>query len=291
MPTRKDPDDPARLSTISKRRLASELLRLRIKLGRTANQVSDRLGWGRGKLGRIEANEWVKPVVEDVEDLLRVYRVNEGSPQHSLMMNLTARARLRPWWRRYSSSIFSTEFVGYEEGCRMMKLYSPLFIPSLLQSEAYSLRRVKSGRRGLQFQQDSHETLMRRQEILERPKHAPVIHAIIEEASLAYVWGTAEERREQIHHLIDLGERPHIHLRLAQFAGGWHAAMGTVYSLFEFAAPSAYPPVGFAENDLNTLEVSDEKLDYLFGTFEETQRAALSPEETVDYLKRLSDEL
>src|SRR5258706_14914643 len=43
-------------ATVAKRRLARKLTELRLKNGYTANQVCDKLNWGRGKVGRFEAN-------------------------------------------------------------------------------------------------------------------------------------------------------------------------------------------------------------------------------------------
>ena len=49
--------DDAYGATIAKRRLSRQLLQLRVKSGYTANHVCDMLNWGRGKVGRFEANQ------------------------------------------------------------------------------------------------------------------------------------------------------------------------------------------------------------------------------------------
>jgi transcriptional regulator with XRE-family HTH domain len=60
-------------ATIAKRRLSRRLAELRTASGYTANQACDKLNWGRGKVGRLEANTWRLPQLSDVRDLLRIY--------------------------------------------------------------------------------------------------------------------------------------------------------------------------------------------------------------------------
>lgn len=97
-------------ATIAKRGLARRLKELRVEAGYTANQVCDRLNWGRGKVGRFEANSWVRPELSDIRDLARIY---EGSDLDELE-ELAARARRRAWWRDYSD-VYDNEFPGFEE--------------------------------------------------------------------------------------------------------------------------------------------------------------------------------
>ena len=70
--------DDAYGATVAKRRLSRQLLQLRVKRGYTANHVCDMLNWGRGKVGRFEANQWKRPEMSDIRDLLRIYSVDAG---------------------------------------------------------------------------------------------------------------------------------------------------------------------------------------------------------------------
>ena len=70
--------DDAYGATVAKRRLARRLTDLRRSSGHTANHVCDLLDWGRGKVGRFEANHWKRPEMSDIRDLLRVYGVDDG---------------------------------------------------------------------------------------------------------------------------------------------------------------------------------------------------------------------
>src|ERR1700730_11593326 len=70
--------DDAYGATVAKRRLSRRLAELRQDTGYTANHVCDILNWGRGKVGRFEANQWKRPEMSDIRDLVRIYEV-EGA--------------------------------------------------------------------------------------------------------------------------------------------------------------------------------------------------------------------
>ena len=102
--------DDAYGATVAKRRLSLRLAELRGTTGYTANHVCDILNWGRGKVGRFEANQWKRPEMSDIRDLVRIYEV-EGA-QRDEIEELAVRSRVRPWWREYGE-IFDNEFPGY----------------------------------------------------------------------------------------------------------------------------------------------------------------------------------
>ena len=68
--------DDAYGATVAKRRLSRRLAELRGDTGYTANHVCDILNWGRGKVGRFEANQWKRPEMSDIRDLIRIYEVD-----------------------------------------------------------------------------------------------------------------------------------------------------------------------------------------------------------------------
>src|SRR5437667_11617456 len=118
--------DDAYGATIAKRRLARRLAELRVASGYTANHVCDILNWGRGKVGRFEANQWKRPEMSDIRDLLRIYDVEEG--EREKLEELAIQARARPWWRDYSD-IVENEFPRVETDARRIRVSIPLVLP------------------------------------------------------------------------------------------------------------------------------------------------------------------
>src|SRR6266566_657446 len=126
--------DEAYGATVAKRRLSRRLLQLRVQSGYTANHVCDMLNWGRGKVGRFEANQWKRPEMSDIRDLLRIYGV--GEDEREQLEDLAIQSRARPWWRDYSD-IFENEFPGFENDASRIRVFMPLVLPGLLQTQDY----------------------------------------------------------------------------------------------------------------------------------------------------------
>lgn len=280
--------DDAYGATVAKRRLSRRLTELRRASGHTANHVCDLLDWGRGKVGRFEANHWKRPEMSDIRDLLRVYGVDEDEQEE--LEELAMRARARPWFREYSD-VFENEFPGFENDATQIRVCMPLVLPGLLQTRDYTDALMRVAPKPPAWRLKATEARLRRQQILDRTDGtAPRLTAVITEASLMYRWGTKAERREQIEHLIDLGGRPNIDIRIQRFADGAHRGMWSMINIFDFGADE--PSVVYLESDTSIQEVSDhdEMMIYVEG-FTRSRDSALEPVDTTQYLKYLAEQL
>ena len=113
--------------------------------GYTANHVCDMLNWGRGKVGRFEANQWKRPEMSDIRDLLRIYEVDEAEQEE--LEELAMRARDRPWWRDYPD-VFDNEFPGFETDAVRIRVFMPLVMPGAA-ADARLRRRARAVRRAI----------------------------------------------------------------------------------------------------------------------------------------------
>jgi transcriptional regulator with XRE-family HTH domain len=280
--------DEAYGATVAKRRLSRRLLQLRVQSGYTANHVCDMLNWGRGKVGRFEANQWKRPEMSDIRDLLRIYNVDEGEREQ--LEELAIQARARPWWRDYSD-IFENEFPGFENDASRIRVFMPLVLPGLLQIQDYAEAFMRIGPRPPSWRRKVLDTRLRRQEILSRPGDtAPTLTAVITEASLRYQWGSRTDRRDQIEHLIDMGRRPNIDLRIQRFTDGPPPGLMSAINIFDFA--EAEPSIAFTETDFAVVEVNDpDQVSRYIQSFEKAVDGALEPSDTAIYLRQLADQL
>ena len=280
--------DEAYGSTVAKRRLSRRLLQLRVQSGYTANHVCDMLNWGRGKVGRFEANQWKRPEMSDIRDLLRIYDVDEGEREQ--LQELAIQARARPWWRDYSD-IFENEFPGFENDASRIRVFMPLVLPGLLQIQDYAEAFMRIGPRPPSWRRKVLDTRLRRQEILSRPGDtAPMLTAVITEASLRYQWGSRTDRRDQIEHLIDMGRRPNIDLRIQRFTDGPPPGLMSAINIFDFA--EGEPSIAFTETDFAVVEVNDpDQVSRYIQSFEKAVDGALEPSDTAIYLRQLADQL
>jgi hypothetical protein len=277
--------DDAYGATVAKRRLSRCLTELRQNSGYTANHVCDILNWGRGKVGRFEANQWKRPEMSDIRDLLRIYEVEDADKQE--IEELATLARARPWWRDFGE-IFDNDFPGYENDATSIRVYMPLVLPGLLQTQAYMEALLKTGPRSPAFRRKAVEARLRRQEILDRPYGtAPRLSAVITEASLLYRWGMHDDRREQIEHLAEMSRRRDVELRIQRFDDGPPTAIYSMVNIFGF--PGDEPPIVFVENDYAIEEVSkEESVRGYIQAFERAADAALEPSDATVYLDKLA---
>lgn len=275
-------------ATVAKRHLARRLTELRHGSGHTANHVCDLLGWGRGKVGRFEANMWKRPEMSDIRDLLRIYEVDET--ERGELEHLALLARSRAWWREYPD-VFENEFPGFENDSARIRVFMPLLIPGLLQTRDYMEAHLRFGSRPPTWRQRAMVARLRRQEVLDRSDGTlPVIQAVITEASLMYRWGSKGDRRDQIEHLIDLAARQNIDLRIQRFEDGPPQGMFSPVNIFDL--PGSEPGIVFTETDTAIQEVSQPELVGSYGhTFDRASEAALEPLDTTAYLKFLAQRL
>jgi Domain of unknown function (DUF5753)/Helix-turn-helix domain len=280
--------DDAYGATVAKRRLSRRLTELRRASGHTANHVCDLLDWGRGKVGRFEANHWKRPEMSDIRDLLRVYGVNDE--ERAELEALAMKARVKPWWRDYSD-VFENEFAGFENDAVQVRVCMPLLVPGLLQTRDYAEAVLRVAPKPPIWRERATEARMRRQHILDRiDGTAPKLVAVITEASLMYRWGTKAERREQIDYLVKAAEHPSVELRIQRFADGPHRGLWSMIDIFDFEDDE--PSVVFLESDTAIQEVTadDDVMAYVEG-FSRSRDSALEPADTTQYLKYLGEQL
>ncbi|HEY6275781.1 MAG TPA: helix-turn-helix transcriptional regulator [Streptosporangiaceae bacterium] len=280
--------DDAYGATVAKRRLSRRLLQLRVKSQYTANHVCDMLNWGRGKVGRFEANQWKRPEMSDIRDLLRIYQVDDVEREQ--LEELAIQARARPWWRD-CADIFENEFPGFENDATRIRVFMPLVLPGLLQTQDYAEAFMRIGPRSPAWRSKALDTRLRRQEILNRVDGTvPMLTAVITEASLRYKWGSRGDRRDLIEHLIEFGQRPNIELRIQRFADGPPCGLMSAVNIFDFA--DSEPSLAYTETDTAMQEVDEpEQVSMYIESFGRAAEGALEPGDTTTYLRQLADQL
>lgn len=280
--------DDAYGATVAKRHLSRRLLQLRLKSEYTANHVCDMLNWGRGKVGRFEANQWKRPELSDVRDLLRIYAVSEAEREE--LEELAVRARARPWWRDFPD-VFENEFPGYENDAVHIRVFMPLVLPGLLQTQDYAEAFMRIGPRPPAWRRKALQTRLRRQEILDRiDGTAPTLSAVITEASLLYQWGPGSDRRDLIEHLIEISGRRQVSLRIQRFKDGPPQGLMSAINIFDF--PDGEPSIAFTETDIGIQEVNTpEQVTMYAQSFGRAVDGALEPDDTVAYLRDIAEQL
>ncbi|MFD3699845.1 helix-turn-helix domain-containing protein [Streptomyces sp. NPDC058646] len=220
--------------TVSRRRLGSELRRLRQIRGMTAQQVAERLLISQPKLSLLEnGRRLIKP--RDVRDLCLLYAVQDQQLVDELM-RLARESGRQGWWNAYGDIPYGA-YIGLEAEAAAVRTYEPLVVPGLLQTPAYA-RAVIAGTIPHATADEAAWRLrvrLRRQDRLGTPGRPLRLWAVLDESALRRVVGSREVMREQLEHLTHLGAQPHITVQVLPHESGAHPGVTGQFSLLEFA--------------------------------------------------------
>ncbi|MCX5196085.1 helix-turn-helix domain-containing protein [Streptomyces sp. NBC_00249] len=220
--------------TVSRRRLGSELRRLREISGMTTQQVAERLLISQPKISLLEnGRRLVK--ARDVRDLCGLYGVQDQRRVDHLMQ-LARESGQQGWWNSYGDIPYGA-YIGLEAEAVAIRSYESMVIPGLLQTPAYA-RAVIAGTIPHATAEQAATRLqvrLRRQSRLAAPRNPLRLWAVLDESALWRVVGSREVMREQLDHLIHLGAQPHITLQVLPHDVGAHPGVSGQFALLEFA--------------------------------------------------------
>jgi transcriptional regulator with XRE-family HTH domain len=225
---------------VTRRRLRTDLRRIREEQKLSLHDVSDRMEWSVSKLIRIE-NGSVSISVNDLRILLSLYGVEDEATVERLL-NLARGARQKAWWNSYRPYVAPTflEFLGYEAAADRIKFFQPLILPGLLQTRPYAAAICA----GLALDDPSDPEMNARVELRARRKdevlgrsNPPNVLAIIDESVLRRRVGGADVMREQLDHLLDLSYWPSIDIRVVPHSAGAYVGLTGPFCLLAFPDP------------------------------------------------------
>jgi transcriptional regulator with XRE-family HTH domain len=220
--------------TLRRRRLGAELKRFREAAGLTQEYVSRHFEWHAAKVTRIETAR-VAVTPRDVRDLLTLYGVHDEAYREALM-TLARQSRERTWWTDYRDIMRPGNFVGLEAEASSMRVWEPIVLPGLLQTEAYMRALMRTGRSSDPPESIDRRVALRikRQDRLTGP--SPLrLSAIIDESVIRRVVGGAGAMGDQLRHLIDRAQLPNVTLQILPFDAGEHPFLGGSAALLEFS--------------------------------------------------------
>ncbi|WP_327362105.1 MULTISPECIES: helix-turn-helix domain-containing protein [unclassified Streptomyces] len=269
--------------TVSRRRLGSELRRLREISGMTTQQVTERLLISQPKISLLEnGRRLIKP--RDVRDLCALYGVQDQRRVDHLMQ-LARESGQQGWWNSYGD-IPHGAYIGLEAEAAAIRLYEPLVIPGLLQTPAYA-RAVIAGTipHVTPEQAAAHlQVRLRRQDRLGAPRNPLRLWAVLDESALRRVVGSREVMRKQLDHLIHLGAQPHITMQVLPHGVGAHPGVSGQFSLLEFA-DATDASVVYLERLTSDLYLEKRSDVRLYGDlYAHLQAQALSPDSTRHFI-------
>ncbi|MGW7427495.1 helix-turn-helix domain-containing protein [Streptomyces sp. NPDC054813] len=203
--------------TLLKMLVGVQLAGIREDFGLSQDQAARAVGFSAPKLSRIESGKGRRPPAEaDVRALLELYKTDEHEAQ--VLLQLLRRAGEPGWWQRFDKRLMPEWFdrlVGLQEAATTIRTFEIQHVPGLLQTAAYTRAVVERGLPTAPAREVQRriELRMRRRELLERAD-PPQLWAIIDESVLLRVLGGPEVMREQLQHLVDMAQRPHVTVQI-----------------------------------------------------------------------------
>ncbi|MGW4641392.1 helix-turn-helix domain-containing protein [Sphaerisporangium sp. NPDC004334] len=178
-----------------------ELRRHRTAAGLTQKQLADRVGFSESMVAMIESlkrtpSQRFAELCDQALDLDgAMTRLHAAATWHK------APEHFRPWLEEEQDA---TALHGWE----------PVLVPGLLQTEAYA-RELFAAEPGIGTDEIDERlaSRMQRQTVLDRDD-APFVVALIDEAVLYRPIGTAEVRKEQLTHLLEVAQRPQVTIQI-----------------------------------------------------------------------------
>jgi transcriptional regulator with XRE-family HTH domain len=219
--------------TLRRRRLGSELKKCREQAGMTQEQVSKYFEWHAAKVTRIETAR-VAVTPRDVKDLLTLYGIQDEEYREALMA-LARLSRERTWWTDYRDLMRPGNFVGLEAEASWTRVWEPIVLPGLLQTEAYMRALMTVGRRA-----DAPESVDRRIALRVRRQarltddNPLQLWAVIDESVVHRVVGGPDVMAEQLQRLLDAAQQPNVNIHILPFTAGEHVFLGGSAALLEF---------------------------------------------------------
>ncbi|RLK13626.1 helix-turn-helix protein [Micromonospora sp. M71_S20] len=280
---------------LRRRRLGTELRRLREAAGLTGDQVIERIGWASAsKLSRLE-NGRSRPDPEDVHVLLDLYGV-DGALRGELLGITQEAGDIRGWLRNYPvMTQQQRSFAELEAGCAEISEYNPVLVPGLLQTPDYASVRIASARRVDEEAGDPEagediDTEVRarlaRQSLLTRSTDAPRYTAVLEEAALGGRTAPPEVLRAQLVQLCELAMLPNVTLHVLPRdtqIGDWYLPP-TAFSVYRFADPLDPETLAIEGGFTDVMSTEVNALNRYKVVFEWLCTAALSKPDTLSWL-------
>ncbi|GED86387.1 helix-turn-helix domain-containing protein [Streptomyces sp. NPDC056112] len=275
--------------TVRRRRLGQELRRLRELKGMTAEEVAERLLVSQSKISRLE-NGRRSISQRDVRDLCGVYEVEDHRIVDSLMQ-MAKDSRQQGWWHSFGDIPYSV-YIGLETDAASLRIYDPQVVPGLLQTRQYAEALI-SGALPETAPADIEKRVqvrMRRQERISAAENPLRLWTVLDEAALRRIVGSPAMMREQLEHLVEQSQLPHVTVQVIPFDMGAHPGLNGQYAILEFpdTADSSVVYIEGVTSDLYLEKANDvQKYSVMY---EHLRAQALNVEQSRQFIANIAKE-
>ncbi len=271
--------------TVRRKRLGTELRRLREQACLTCGSVGQRLDCSGTRISRIETGRIsVRP--GDVRELLEVYGV--AGEAADVLVELAREARRKGWWHRFGPVMPSwlEPYLGLEAEAARLRDFQSMVLPGLVQTEDYTraILRAAPGAEGRASDIEPQVALrMERQTVLDGAA-PPELRLVLSEGALRVQVGGPEVMRAQLRKLAEVARRSQVTLQVLPAGAAAHVQAVGPFTILDFADP-ADPPVVYTEHLTGSLVLDDPgEVRAYTAVFERLRAEALDPGPSLDLI-------
>jgi len=278
--------------TVRRRRLGTELRKLRESNGYKLEEVAAQLGVAPSTLSRIETGK-APTKSAYLGQMLEMYGVIDQA-QRQVLVDMAREGHRKGWWAAYDDVLPSgfDIYVGLEAETAAIRGYEISVVHGLLQTPQYA-RAVLSE----MFPRHTVEQIDRlvdlRIQRQQRFDDDPPLElwAILDEAVIRRTIGGQLVMRGQLEHLLTMTARPGLTLQILPFSCGAHAGHGGPFSILEFPNRTD-SEVAYVESVAGYIYLEkDREVRLRVEAFDRLRAAALAPGASLELITRLAHEL
>jgi transcriptional regulator with XRE-family HTH domain len=276
--------------TVRRRRLGSELRRLREERSIKLEEVAEQLGLAPSTLSRIETGK-APTRSAYLTTMLDIYGVSDPV-QKRMLTDMAREGHRKGWWAVWEDAL-PTGFgiyVGLEAEAASLRVYEAQVVHGLLQTEEYA-RAVMTTVRRRQTPAEIERLVnlrLRRQEVLTKPDPLE-LWIILDEAVIRRVMGPPDLMTRQLDHLCAASQWPNVTLQVVEFGSGLHPALSGPFAIIEF--PERFDPdVVYSEGvgGQAYVEEREKEVKAQVEAFDLLRATALPPADSADLIRTLS---
>ncbi|MEV8508786.1 helix-turn-helix transcriptional regulator [Actinoplanes sp. NPDC051475] len=254
---------------------AGELRRLRSGAGLSQEALAEKIRYSASLVAAIEQGRRAPR-----QDFAQ--KCDEALSTGGLLLRIreaTVRETLVPWFR---------EWAGIERDARALRSFQPLVLPGLFQTPAYAHALCATGS---PLPADQVEQIVasriERQEVLGRTP-PPLLVAVIDYTVLERPIGGPETMRTQLLRLVELAERPNIHIHVVpKNVGGYTGLSGP----FVIASPFEGKDLAYLDNQIRGMVVDQPtEVGLLNEAWEAVRSEALPQQQTLAMISEAANQ-
>ncbi len=278
--------------TVRRRRLGTELRKLRESNGYKLEEVAASLGVVPSTLSRIETGK--APTKSGyLNQMLEMYGVVDAA-QRQVLVDMAREGHRKGWWAAYDDVLPSgfDIYVGLEAETAAIRGYEASVVHGLLQTPDYAravLREMFPRHTPQQIDRLVGLRIERQQRLDDDP---PIeLWAILDEAVIRRPVGGVPVMRAQLEHLLAVAGRSGVTLQVLPFACGAHAGHGGPFTILEFPNRSD-SEVAYVESVVGSIYLEkDKEVRPRTEAFDRLRASALAPSASADLIAAVTREL